>query len=70
MHRKPQPYAPRCPDHIAVQMVPLTPEIQRGYKFGKYAHLKKKVIKVLRSSPRWKCPVENCKRCEVFPVAG
>jgi hypothetical protein len=62
--------APRCPDHVAVRMIPLEPEVQRGYRFGKYAHLKKKVIAELRSNPRWKCPVQNCNRCEVFPVAG
>ncbi len=68
MHRKSIPEPPFCPVHVAVKMVPLEPEIQRGYKFGQFAQLKKKVIKILRSSPRWKCPVQNCQRCEVFPV--
>jgi len=57
--------APRCPVHVAVAMVAIEPEIQRGNRYGRLSFLRKKTAEQLRSKPRWKCPVAGCKRCHV-----
>jgi hypothetical protein len=59
------PDAPHCPIHVAVLMIPIEPEIQRGHRYGKIAFLKKKISEELRSKPRWRCPVAGCNRCHV-----
>jgi hypothetical protein len=64
MHPKP----PKCPTHISREMIPITPEPIRGFKFSRYAQLAKKTVERLREHPRWKCPVSGCFCCQTTRI--